>query len=107
MLVRTMLFLLSVAITIAVSACAPAPPMPPFSCFPGEILDTCPYCRLGVVGVRYCNAAGTDIDLRCDCTCVPMCEMRECGDNRCGFTCGYCRRGTICNPLGRCVPVMP
>jgi hypothetical protein len=35
--------------------------------------------------------------------CVPSCEDKECGDDGCGYVCGYCPVTMMCNDLFQCV----
>lgn len=37
------------------------------------------------------------------CVCVPKCDDRQCGDDRCGGSCGECRSPAQCSLGGRCV----
>lgn len=37
------------------------------------------------------------------CVCVPRCDGRQCGDDRCGGSCGECRSPAQCSLAGRCV----
>ena len=39
--------------------------------------------------------------------CVPDCEDRECGPDRCGQSCGTCEAGRFCDATGRCACESP
>jgi len=36
------------------------------------------------------------------CGCLPQCQNKECGDDGCGGSCGYCPPDEECNPDGYC-----
>ena len=38
-----------------------------------------------------------------DLICIPDCFGKECGDDGCGGSCGWCPAGIICNPNGLCI----
>lgn len=37
-----------------------------------------------------------------DCPCVAVCAGKECGDDGCGFDCGYCGEAGVCDSGGIC-----
>lgn len=55
------------------------------------------------------NVAGS-YTLAVEATCTPECsgaglgETKQCGSDGCGFTCGECATGDLCNPDGSCTP---
>ena len=46
----------------------------------------------------------TDTGSPSDLNCVPQCSGKDCGDDGCGGSCGFCSLGQTCNPItGLCV----
>ncbi|MCB9785324.1 MAG: hypothetical protein H6744_01405 [Deltaproteobacteria bacterium] len=55
------------------------------------------------------NVSGT-YSLGVEALCTPQCEgeepgtVRQCGDDGCGYACGTCPMGDLCDPTGQCTP---
>ena len=44
-------------------------------------------------------------DIGCgQCSCIPNCQNKQCGDDGCGGSCGTCPDGMACNNTGFCEP---
>ena len=39
----------------------------------------------------------------CSGGCTAQCGNKQCGPDGCGGSCGVCKAGTVCSPLGQCV----
>jgi len=59
--------------------------------FCGKDGETCSYC-----------AGGFDECIDGECTCVPQCEGKQCGDDGCQGSCGDCPAGKECDADGQC-----
>ncbi|MBM4398178.1 MAG: hypothetical protein FJ087_21135, partial [Deltaproteobacteria bacterium] len=66
-------------------------------------------CGWHALGSYGCNTGGTPdpsgtYPIECNFTCAPKCDGRECGDDKCGGTCGNCSAGQVCNGGTCCTP---
>ena len=57
---------------------------------------------LGVAGVGCGGNSGRGPNCQEGCACVPDCGGKECGDDRCGGSCGQCGPNEVCTPDGVC-----
>jgi MYXO-CTERM domain-containing protein len=55
-------------------------------------------CEVGALG---CDAVGLCVYPE---ICVPQCEGRECGSDRCDGSCGFCSSADFCSANGECLP---
>ena len=75
--------------------------------------DTVVWCEEGKVFFQDCTGLGSfwhcgwvaDIwNFGCfEEPCVPECENKKCGDDGCGYVCGYCSVTMFCNDKNQCV----
>jgi len=63
------------------------------TCEPGD-QRSCT-CEGGDKGIEKCNPDGNGWE-PCDCNCEINCEGRDCGDDGCGGSCGYCEDNEEC-----------
>lgn len=62
-------------------------------------------CMVDASGAGACvcdEGYAVDPDDPFRCNCVPQCDGRECGDDRCGGQCGFCGDNEFCTDGGRC-----
>ncbi len=68
-----------------------------FACVLGQCLS------LSACGDGICSVGEDYSGCPADCTCVPACLGKECGDDGCGGSCGGCGASEVCNQnLGLC-----
>ena len=102
-----------------VTHCSPQP-----DCFGECLISGTPEAQESVIAVVNCIGAtcGNDVEANAPCwneavadggacaadgqtcisTCTPDCEGKQCGDSGCGFDCGPCEAGFICNDAFEC-----
>ncbi len=61
-----------------------------------KILNASEILLLMLVLVQCADKGGESVESMCD-SCTPNCEGKECGFDECGWVCGGCQNGRVCN----------